>query len=953
MGAQGNCLLAHFGLDGHKTCKQGLAPHQESAGTETTGGRIMAHRRLFLLFFVLASVGASTLSAQNASPAASPDAKPAYLDPSQTPAERAHDLVGRMTLEEKAAQLEDWATSIPRLGIPDYQTWNEALHGVAKAGYATVFPQAIGMAATWDPSMVHSMGSVISTEGRAHYNEAQRQGNHRIFFGLTFWSPNINIFRDPRWGRGQETYGEDPFLTSRMGVAFVGGVQGGDLNHLRAVATSKHFGVHSGPEPLRHEFNVDPSPRDLEETYMPAFRATVTEGHVQSVMCAYNSIDGWPACTSKMLLKDHLRDAWGFKGFVVSDCGAIVDVNEGHKKTADVMHSAALSLEAGTDLSCSIWTPGFNTLADAVRHKLVPEALVTQAAERLYTARFQLGLFDPQGSSPLDNLRFTASIEHQDRQTSLKAAQESMVLLKNNGILPLKGALGHIAVIGPTADQLTSILGNYVGTPIRPVTPLEGMLQQFRSTPVLYAQGSTLAAGVGVPVPRTAFGLDKGLKTEFFATPDWTGRPVATTIEPEVQADWETAMPAPQVEAHDYSVRWTGSLTVPAPGHYVFTLEPGDSFPYSPQETYRFLLDGKVLSEGSLRQKIDLSVMGSFKAAPGASPTAPPVMEFPKVPSIAVDFADTNPHSFQLEYSHSGVAGGGGVTLKWEAPAQAQLDEAVARAQEADVVVAFVGLSPQLEGEEMRIKIDGFIGGDRTSIDLPAPQQKLLEALGATGKPLIVVLQSGSAVALNWANEHAAAILAAWYPGVEGGTAIARTLAGVNNPAGRLPVTFYANLDGLPAFTDYSMKNRTYRYFTGKPLWGFGYGLSYSSFKYGPVTLSAETVKAGDPLTATVTVTNTSTVSGEEVVEAYLKTPQVGGPIHSLAGFQRVSIGGGASRVVTLSLDPRSLSSVDEQGNRSILAGKYTLSLGGAQPQETAASSEAGFTVTGSMALPK
>jgi beta-glucosidase len=459
----------------------------------------MAHRRLFLLFFVLASVGALSLSAQNASPTASPDAKPAYLDPSHTPAERAHDLVGRMTLDEKAAQLEDWATSIPRLGIPDYQTWNEALHGVARAGYATVFPQAIGMGATWDPSMVHSMGSVISTEGRAHYNEAQRQDNHRIFFGLTFWSPNINIFRDPRWGRGQETYGEDPFLTSRMGVAFVGGVQGGDLNHLRAVATSKHFGVHSGPEPLRHELNVAPSPRDLEETYMPAFRATVTEGHVQSVMCAYNSIDGWPACTSKMLLKDHLRDAWGFKGFVVSDCGAIVDVNEGHKKTADVMHSAALSLEAGTDLSCSIWTPGFNTLADAVRHKLVPEALVTQAAERLYTARFQLGLFDPQGASPLDNIRFTASIEHQDCQTSLKAAQESMVLLKNTGILPLKGEPGHIAVIGPTADLLASILGNYVGTPIHPVTPLEGMLQQFRSTPILYAQGSTLADGVGVP----------------------------------------------------------------------------------------------------------------------------------------------------------------------------------------------------------------------------------------------------------------------------------------------------------------------------------------------------------------------------------------------------------------------------------------------------------------------
>ncbi|MFZ0746923.1 MAG: glycoside hydrolase family 3 C-terminal domain-containing protein [Terracidiphilus sp.] len=882
-----------------------------------------------------------------------PAQQPAYLDTKLPAAERAHDLVGRMTLDEKANQLEDWATAIPRLGVPEYQTWNEALHGVARAGYATVFPQAIGMAATWDPAMVQAMGNVISTEARAKYNQAQREDNHRIFFGLTFWSPNINIFRDPRWGRGQETYGEDPFLTGKMGVAFVEGVQGNDLDHLRAVATSKHFAVHNGPEPLRHGFNVDPSPRDLEETYLPAFRATVTQGHVQSVMCAYNSIDGWPACTNTMLLKDHLRDAWGFKGFVVSDCGAIVDVYEGHKKTTDITHAAALSLKAGTDLSCSIWTPGFNTLADAVRQGLVSEDLVTQAAERLYTARFKLGLFDPQGSNPLDKIPYSADASPEHRQIALKAAEEAIVLLKNDGTLPLKSAPGHIAVIGPTADLLPSILGNYVGTPVDPVTPLEGIYNQFRSTPILYAQGSTLAEGVGVPVPRTAFGLNKGLKTEFFATPDWTGRPVAVTTEPEVQADWENAKPAPEVDTPDYSVRWTGTLTAPAPGHYVFTLEPGDSFPYSPKESYRLLLDGKVISEGSLRAGHDLSSMGSFKAAPGASPTAPPVMDFPREPSIPVDFTDTRAHDFRLDYSHSGDRAGGGVTLKWEAPAQAQLDEAVARAREAAVVVAFVGLSPQLEGEEMRIDIPGFDGGDRTSIELPAPQQKLLEALAATGKPLIVVLQSGSAVALNWANQHANSILAAWYPGVEGGTAIARTLAGLNTPGGRLPITFYASLDGIPPFTDYSMKDRTYRYFEGKPLWGFGYGLSYTHFKYGPVKLSAETLKAGDPLTAVVDVTNTGTVGGDEVVEAYLKTPQAGGPIHSLVGFDRVTIAPGSSKEVTLTIDPRSLSSVDDQGNRAILEGKYTLSVGGGQPEETQSKSEAGFTITGSKALPK
>jgi beta-glucosidase len=875
-----------------------------------------------------------------------------YLDPKLSAAERAHDLVGRMTLDEKANQLEDWATAIPRLGVPDYQTWNEALHGVARAGYSTVFPQAIGMAATWDPGVVHAMGNVISTEARAKYNQAQRQGNHRIFYGLTFWSPNINIFRDPRWGRGQETYGEDPFLTAALGVAFVTGVQGNDLEHLRAVATSKHFAVHSGPEPMRHGFNVDPSPRDLEETYLPAFRATVTEGHVQSVMCAYNSIDEWPACTNKMLLKDHLRDAWGFKGFVVSDCGAIVDVNQGHKKAADITHAAALSLQAGTDLSCSIWTPGFNTLANAVRQKLVSEDLVTQAAERLYTARFQLGLFDPQGST-LDRIPYSDDASTANRQTSLRAAEESIVLLKNSGVLPLKREPGHIAVIGPTAELLPSILGNYVGTPVHPVTPLDGILQHFRTSPILYAQGSTLAAGASVPVPRTAFGLNQGLKTEFFATPDWTGRPVATLTQPIIQSDWENDLPVPQLETRNYSVRWSGSIAVPAPGHYVFSLEPADSFPYSPIETYRFTLDGKVLSEGSLRGGNDLSVMGNFHVVSGASPTAPPLMQFPKIPSIAVDFADTNPHEIRVEYSHSGDRAGGGVTLKWEAPAQAQLDEAVARAKESDVVIAFVGLSPQLEGEEMRIKIPGFDGGDRTSLDLPAPQRKLLEAVAATGKPLIVILQSGSAVNLKWANEHAAAILQAWYPGVAGGVAIAHTLSGLNNPSGRLPITFYAGLDNIPPFPDYSMKGRTYRYFTGKPLWGFGYGLSYTTFKYGSVRLSADTVKAGDRITATVAVTNTGTVTGDEVVEAYLKTPQPDGPIHSLVGFQRVNLAEGQSRDIAISIDPRSLSSVDDQGNRSILEGKYDITLGGAQPQDTDAKSETTFTVTGTLPLAK
>jgi beta-glucosidase len=869
---------------------------------------------------------------------------PAYLDSSLPAATRAHDVVSRMTIDEKAAQLEDWATAIPRLGIPDYQTWSEALHGVANSGYATVFPQAIGMAATWDPAMVQKMGDIISIEARAKYNQAQREGNHRIFYGLTFWSPNINIFRDPRWGRGQETYGEDPFLTGRMGVAFITGVQGTDPDHPVAVATSKHYAVHSGPESLRHVFNVDVSPRDLEETYLPAFRTTVVDGHVKSVMCAYNAINGMAACANTMLLKDHLRDAWGFKGFVVSDCAAIVDVSQGHKNAPDILNASAISIKAGTDLSCSIWAPGFNTLADAVRKGVVPEDLLTQAAERLYTARIELGMLDAPGTSPYDKIPFSANTSDEHRAAALQAAKESMVLLKNNGALPLAQGIKNIAVVGPTADLLVSLEGNYNGVSLHAVSPLDGITKQFSSAAIHYAQGSTLADGMQVPVPRTVFG--QGLKTEFFATPNWTGRPVAVAVDPEIQHDWRDSSPTPEVQTHDYSARWSGKMTVPAAGRYGFTLETVSAFPYSVHETYRFILDGKVLSEGDLNT-------GKGTPTKGPNATAPPVMSPNKPVKLDVDFSDTKPHDFQLEYSHAGDMAGGGITLTWQAPPQVQLAEAVEAAKASDVVVAFVGLSPELEGEEMPVKIPGFEGGDRTSIDLPESQRKLLEAVAATGKPVVVVSLSGSALALTWAKEHAAGVIQAWYPGVEGGTAIAQTLAGLNNPGGRLPLTFYSGSSDLPSFTDYSMKNRTYRYYTGKPLWGFGYGLSYSTFKYGPVKLSTTSLQAGQPLTATVTVDNTSNVAGDEVVEAYLKTPQKDGPIVSLVGLQRIHLGAGESRSVSIELSPRSLSSVSDDGQRSILAGAYHLSVGSTQPTETSAKSEINFTVQGSVPLPK
>ncbi len=873
--------------------------------------------------------------------------RPAYMDPGLPAAVRAHDLVSRMTLEEKASQLEDWAVAIPRLGVPSYQTWNEALHGVARAGYATVFPQAIGMAATWDPAVVHGMGEVIATEGRAKFEEAQREGNHRIYYGLTYWSPNINIFRDPRWGRGQETYGEDPFLTGTMGTAFIGGVQGPDPEHPRAVATSKHFAVHSGPESQRHTFDAVINPRDLEETYLPAFRKTVVDGHVKSVMCAYNAIDGHAACANPMLLKEHLREAWGFQGFVVSDCGAITDVTAGHHDAPDIVGAAALSLKAGTDLSCSIWEPGFNTLGKAVQQGLASEADVTRAAERLFTARMQLGLFDPQGTTPLRGEPASEIASETHRMAALKAAEESMVLLKNDGALPLKAGLRTIAVVGPTADLLTSLEGNYNGQPLHPVTPLDGIRRQFAGAAVRYAQGASLADGIQVPVPRTVFG--DGLRAEFFATPDLTGVPVAVTTEPDIQYDWKDALPVPELKTHTYSVRWSGSFRAPAPGQYRLTVEAyPESFPYAPKESYRLTMDGKVLGEGSLHAAERPGAATGSVAEGAPPPTAPGG----KPARLELTLNDTEPHRFALEYSHAGDRSGGGVTLSWQAPADAQLAEAVAAVKDADVVVAFTGLSPQLEGEEMPVKIEGFAGGDRTSLDLPASQQHLLEAVAATGKPMVVVNLSGSAVALRWPKERAAAIVQAWYPGVAGGTAIARTLAGENNPGGRLPVTFYAGTRDLPQFTDYAMKNRTYRYYTGTPLWGFGYGLSYTTFAYGPVRVEKE-LRAGEPLRATVNVRNTGPVAGDEVVEAFVKTPQKGGPIHSLAGFERVRLEPGEARDVTLTLDPRALSSVDQEGDRAVLAGVYRLSVGSAQPGETAQKSEAEFTVRGTAALPR
>jgi beta-glucosidase len=779
------------------------------------------------------------------------------------------------------------------------------------------------------------MGDIISTEARAKYNQAMRDNDHEMFFGLTFWAPNINIFRDPRWGRGQEAYGEDPFLTGRMGVAFVTGMQGNDPKYFKLVSTPKHYAVHSGPEPLRHQFNVEVSPHDLEDTYLPAFRAAVTEAHAQSVMCAYNAIDGAPACANTMLLRDHLRDAWHFDGYVVSDCAAVADVNTGHHFAPDMAHAAAAAVKAGTDLECGFGKgQAYPALVEAVHQNLITEAEIDTALRRLFTARFRLGMFDPPSSYAYGRISVSENNSPEHRRLSLQAARESIVLLKNQDkILPLKSGIARIAVIGPTAELVQSLQGNYNGPPPSPVYPIDGIEKRFSSSKISYAQGSSLVSGLAMPIEQTALhpasGSGDGLTAEYFSSKDFSGQPVLRRTDRNINFNWDKVIPVDGLQRDNYSVRWTGTFAPPAPGDYKLGVRVNYCYACENAEGFRLYLDDKVLVESTTK----------------ATGERGAVIEAP------VHFADSKPHPIRLEYLHG--SGSAGIDLTWDAPAAALREEAVEAAKRSDVVLAFIGLSPSLEGEEMPVKLDGFSGGDRTAIDLPAVQEELLKAVAATGKPLIVVLQNGSALAVNWAQQHANAILEAWYPGEEGGTAIAETLAGDNNPAGRLPLTFYSSLSQVPPFNDYSMKSRTYRYFSDKPLYSFGFGLSYTTFAYSGIKLPSS-IKAGDPVTVEAEVKNTGTTAGDEIVELYLTQPKTSEtPIRVLAGFTRVHLAPGKSTHVGLTLDPRSIAQVDANGTRVILPGEYTVSLGGEQPGGDTAVQTGKFTVTGKVELPK
>ncbi len=860
-----------------------------------------------------------------------------YLDTSQPIDKRVDDLVYRMTLEEKITQMVNTSPAIPRLGVPAYDWWSEGLHGIARSGYATMFPQAIGMAATWDAELVGRISDTISTEARAKYNDAIRQDIHSIYYGLTIWSPNINIFRDPRWGRGQETYGEDPFLTGRLGVAFVEGLQGANPDYFKAVATPKHFAVHSGPESDRHRFNVEPSPHDLWDTYLAAFRATVVEAKADSIMCAYNAIDGYPACANHELLDHILRRDWGFKGYVTSDCGAIDDFFEqtAHHSSADKATAAADGIKAGTDTNCG---DTYLALGEAVKRGLVTEVEIDVSLKRLYKARFQLGMFDPPSKVPYSSVPFSevASAEH--RSLSLDASRESIVLLKNDaGFLPLKPELRTIAVVGPNAASLSALEGNYNAVPRDPVLPLDGITSEFPRAKVLYAQGAPYAEGVAIPVPRTLLHPDNqpkvdGLTGEYFASAGFDGKPVLTRVDKQIDFDWNSASPIAGVPQNTFAVRWSGSITPPAAGSYSFAMRLANCYPCGDHERFSVYIDGKAVAGFASQHDAESRGSGS--------------------PKFTITFPDNKPHELRVEYTHTARLFDAGISMEWVPQPEPLREKAVAAAQKADVVLAFVGLSPELEGEEMPIHVEGFSGGDRTDIKLPAAQQEMLEALAATGKPIVVVLMNGSALAVNWAQQHAQAILEAWYPGEAGGQAIAETLSGKNNPGGRLPITFYQSLDQLPPFSDYSMANRTYRYFKGKPLYGFGFGLSYSSFRYSSLKLSTNHLQAGDTLTVDADVKNSGVRAGDEVAELYLTPPQTEvSPKLALDGFTRVHLAPGQTQHIHFTLDPRTLSQVDAKGIRSVTPGRYKLALGGGQPTE-ATDLSAEFTIEGSQELP-
>ncbi len=839
------------------------------------------------------------------------DSPPPFRDPDLPTDKRVDDLISRMTVDEKIGQLMMSSPGIPRLGIADYDWWNEALHGVARNGIATVFPQAIALAATWNPDLHGRIAEAISTEARAKNNVlvAQTGGASKRYEGLTIWSPNINIFRDPRWGRGQETYGEDPFLTSRYAVAFVHGLQGDDPRYLKTVATLKHFAVHSGPEELRHRFDAVVSERDLHETYLPAFEAGIREGGARSVMSAYNAIDGIPAPANVRLLTKILRDDWGFTGAVVGDVDTVSDIWKpaSHNFAPDAAHASALALKAGTDL-CSGRT--YEALPQALKSGLLTEADLDVALRRIFLLRFKLGQFDPASRVPYAAIPISENDSPAHSQLALEAARQSMVLLENDGTLPLDAhKIRTLALIGPTADSQSAMLGNYCGTPATPVTLLNALRAKLGplGINVLTAPGARIAKGYreyAQPFPDGTMFADEactrpGLSGSVFANPTLTGSAVAERTDTQVDFKWNSYHPVAGIPVQDASVTWTGWLVAPATGDYDL---------------------GLVFAGGARLYVDDALVIDSWRSGPHRSI------------NVKVALTAGKARHVRLDYSQTSAADNGRaeIVFGWKPPGGThELETAMEVARKADCIVLALGLTPDIEGEEMHVDAEGFEGGDRTSVKLAQPQAELLEKVSELGKPVVVVLTTGSAISFDVRRANAA--LVAWYYGERGGDAVAEALFGDTNPSGRLPVTFYASDVDLPSFTDYSMRNRTYRYFTGKPLFAFGHGLSYTTFKYERIELSAPSAGSGDTVVARVTVDNSGGRDGDEVVQLYAHAehPPVDMPIESLVGFQRVSLKAGESRTVEITMPVQRLRRWDDVGQKYVVdPGLYELRAG-------------------------
>jgi beta-glucosidase len=824
--------------------------------------------------------------------------------------ERVDLLVSQMTPAEKVSQLLYNAPAIERLQVPEYNWWNECLHGVARAGYATVFPQSITIAGSWDKDLIHRIANVISNEARAKHHEFVRRDKRGIYQGLTFWSPNINIFRDPRWGRGHETYGEDPYLTGQLGMEFVHGLQGDNPKYLKTVATAKHYAVHSGPESIRHKFNAKISERDLRETYLPAFRTLVKDGGVYSIMGAYNQFRDFPCCANPEL-NSILRDEWGFKGYVVSDCWAISDFYTFQGFSKDAAEAAAIAVKNGTDLNCGV---SFGHLEESIKRGLITEDEIDVVVKRVFMARFKLGMFDPDEEFAYAQIPFSENCSKQNDKLALEAAQKSIILLKNkNNILPLSKEIKTVAVIGPNADNWEALIGNYNGIAKNPITVLEGLKEKLKNTKVLFAEGSNLANGVSnlYPIPAANLITENGMPGvtgEYFANSKLEGEPAFTRTDSNINFYWESAAPSPVLPDDDFSIRWTGYIVPQVSGTYNIgcwgmpTLDiwfEGEKILHHFSEHHAFHHEKAIKMEAGKKYK--------------------------------------------FVYEYKNWHGDGDAKLLWTVPNPNMQQDAVDVAKQADAVVLVLGLSQRLEGEEMPIKVDGFEGGDRTHLKLPQTQRDLMHAVKATGKPTILVLLNGSALAVNWANKNMDAILSAGYPGQEGGTAVADVLFGDYNPAGRLPVTYYKSVDQLPPFDEYDMVGRTYKYFEKEPLYPFGYGLSYTSFNYSNIKIS-EKVNVGNSVTVKVKVTNSGKIDGDEVVQLYLKDEVASTlrPKLQLEGFKRIHLKAGESKIVEFKLRARQFSIIGENNKRVIEPGWFTISVGGGQPGEKAAKTISG-----------